>query len=514
MRAPSAHAKAQERIWVYDPHEYGSAEFASAEHLLARGYGPGGAHTLGYLPPGYGERSCTAITYTGDRHETIAAPTRGGKSVSGAVVRLLEHLGSAIVVDIKDGELARITARYRRDVLGQRVSIIDPHDIVASELGFVPAMLNPLQGIDIEDDDAFDRTFMLADACVVPDGHGESHWSAEAAALIAGLSLYEIDQGEGTLGGVRATLNLPREGFEDTIARMMDSDSHLVRAAGGRIDNKAERELSGVVSTAHRNTHFLESTRLAASLSSSHINLAGIGENTTLYIVLPARYIGTAKGWLRILVSTLIYSITALKHKPSLPVMFLLEEMAALERMRIIEQSFGLMAGYGLQLVAIVQDFTQLKDIYGTRWESFIANSASVQCFGTNDRFTAEYLSALCGDASAEKLSEASINVRASLFGAPDYKGWRDGTSQRRLITPDELMSLHPAVQLIKLAAARPSVCYRPVYFLEKRFRDRRGLPLYDIHPHHAGKPIPQAHDFEAPGLDLGGLLEGYLRVG
>ncbi len=84
----------------------------------------------------------------------------------------------------------------------------------------------------------------------------------------------------------------------------------------------------------------------------------------------------------------------------------------------------------------------------------------------------------------------------------------------RRLIAPDELMSLHPSVQVIALAAARPVIGYRPVYFLEKRFREKRGRPLYDIHPSRAGQPITRAVDFTAPGLALGALLGDYLSVG
>ena len=84
----------------------------------------------------------------------------------------------------------------------------------------------------------------------------------------------------------------------------------------------------------------------------------------------------------------------------------------------------------------------------------------------------------------------------------------------RRLITADELMSLHPSVQVIALAAARPVIGYRPVYFLEKRFRDRCGKPLYDIHPSRAGLPVTRAVEFTAPGLALGALLGDYLSVG
>jgi hypothetical protein len=44
---------------------------------------------------------------------------------------------------------------------------------------------------------------------------------------------------------------------------------------------------------------------------------------------------------------------------------FLLDEFAALGRLEAVERAMGLMAGYGLQLRPILQDMSQLKDLYG-----------------------------------------------------------------------------------------------------------------------------------------------------
>ncbi|WP_172332129.1 type IV secretory system conjugative DNA transfer family protein [Mangrovicoccus sp. HB161399] len=504
----------QRRLWSFDPDSHGSARWAEPAHLSARGYGPFGRHTLGYLPASDARQGAVPVTYNGDRHELIVAPTRGGKGVSGAIPRLLEHPGSVIVLDIKDGELALITALYRRDVLGQNLVLIDPFDVVASQLGLPRSTFNPAAHIEPFADDAFDDAMLLADSLVIPDGGSESHWSGEAASLIAGLALHASEHGTASLGAVRQLLNASRDEFRATIDQMLASPFDLVKAAGGRIDNKEERELSGVISTAHRNTHFLESRPLADCLSGQSFEPKTIGENTSIYIVLPARRIATARRFLRVLIGALISAITTLPKKPSSPVMFLLEEMATLERMAIIEQAVGLMAGFGMQFVMVVQDFTQLKDLYKNRWESFLANSALIQCFGTNDRFTADYLSALCGQTSLHQLSLDSAYERGRLLGDPAFRSASDSSMPRRLITSDELMSLHPSVQVIALAAARPVIGYRPVYFLERRFRDQRGRPLYDIHPSRAGQPITRAVDFTAKGLALGALLGDYLSVG
>lgn len=501
------------RTWSYDPDAHGSAFWADAPYLASRGYGPWGHHLLAYLPASHRGEGAVPVTYGGDRHELIVAPTRAGKGVSGAVPRLLDHPGSAVVLDVKDGELTLITAQYRAEQLGQDVLIIDPYDVVCSRLGCTPARFNPVGDIDLDGDEAFDEAIQVADACVIPDGHGESHWSGEAASLIAGFTLQEAEFG-GTLADVRDALNRDAESFAAYVTHMATSPYKLVRAAAGRIMNKVDRELSGVISTAHRNTHFLESGKLAASLSASDIDLTRIGSDVTIYIVLPARRIRAAKRWLRILLASFINAITALPEKPAVPIMVVLEEMATLERMAIIEQSFGLMAGYGLQLVAVIQDFTQLRDLYRERWETFIANAASVQCFGTNDYFTAHYLSQLCGQTSTEYLSYQSAEIRASLLGDPGYRSQGDAVFGRPLISADELMSLHPSVQFIKLAASRPVMAYRPVYYLDKRYRDRKDQPLYTIHPNHAHRPLERGIDFTKRGLDLGAILSGHLGVG
>ncbi len=63
--------------------------------------------------------------------------------------------------------------------------------------------------------------------------------------------------------------------------------------------------------------------------------------------------------------------------KPDPPCLFLLDEMGAMGRLDPVIDAFGLLAGSGLQLWPIFQDFSQAKTIYGERWQTFIANAAA-----------------------------------------------------------------------------------------------------------------------------------------
>lgn len=381
-----------------------------------------------------------------------------------------------------------------------------------------PARLNPLDDVRPGNTDFVDDALLRADALVIPSER-EPFWSDEARALLMGLVLYVAaepkEAGRRTLVRVRDLISLPPGEFSHLLEGMGQSGNPFVRRAGGRMLGKADREFSSVLSTAQQNTHFLESPRLCASLERSDFSFARLGNGrTTIYLVLPVTRLATHARWLRLMLSSAIAAVAGLPARPDPPVYMLLEEMAALGKLDILENAYGLMAGLGIQLHGIAQDLTQLHALYGNRWQTFIANSGATQIFGTRDPMTAEFASKLCGSGTVESLTEDTAARRSSLFCDPDWLSRDDAIHQRPLITPDEVMTMHPAAQLLILASTNPVSAFKPAYFLDRRFRDRAGRPLYDPHPDHAETPGPPAVDFTRPGLDLGRLLSQYITTG
>ena len=100
------HNPAPSRIYRADPHVHGSAQWATKAHLNARGYDENGRIFLGYGLPEHNKARSFAISTSTTRHGTILAPTRGGKGISFVVPHCLDHQGSLVVLDIKDGENA------------------------------------------------------------------------------------------------------------------------------------------------------------------------------------------------------------------------------------------------------------------------------------------------------------------------------------------------------------------------------------------------------------------------
>src|SRR5260370_23488985 len=141
----------------------------------------------------------------------------------------------------------------------------DPFGVVVAE--GERRSYNRVALIDTKLDDALDDASLLAEMLVLTEGRGalypdQAFWNDEARALLTGLILHaaaSTDPKERTLIHVRELLTLPPDGFANLLRDMQASQAaqHLVARAATRHLQKADRERSGVVSTAQIHTHFL-----------------------------------------------------------------------------------------------------------------------------------------------------------------------------------------------------------------------------------------------------------------
>lgn len=525
------------RIYQRDHDVHGSSQWATREHLKARHYGENGRIFLGYSPAEHTKARAFAISTSTTQHGLVIGPTRNGKGVCFTIPHCLNHAGSLIAMDIKDGEMALITARYRRDVLGHDVILFDPWDRVASKLDMPNSAFNPLDFLDPNDDEFVDNAFIIADAMTLNENAREPFWSDEARSLKAGLLMYvktaplpllPVPSKGRSLGQMRAMLNLGPKAFKDMVAGefgteedgtvklitpgMAQSRNEHVRAAASRIMNKAERERSGILSTAQSNTHFLESPKVQQALNRSDFDPKTLENgNTSIYIIMPTDKHDTHNRLLRLLIAITLITASRFKTKPDPPISFILEEANALGHMQKVTSAYGLLAGQGVQMITVWQDLNQMAERY-KNWQSMVANSGFLVCVGTRDIFTAEYLSKMCGMTTIEHLSEESAATRGGLFSDPEYFSRNDGLYKRALITPDEIMTMHPSAQLILLAHAHPVTAYKTAYFLDRHYRDIQGKPIYDTHPHYADQPLMPSVSFTKTGLDIGVILDEVLN--
>ena len=450
---------------------FGSAEWADLAHLQEHDLVGKSGLALGVYQDGKGERF--PLHYTGDRHLLTCAPTRSGKGVAAIVPNLLTYRGSVLVLDPK-GENALITADRRGKGtasipgLGQEVYVVDPWGIT----GQPQARINPMDWLRGSDEDIAENAMILADSIIMESNHADAFWSEEAKALLMGLVLYvalEEPESRRTLGRVRDIIVLPQDEFNAMLLRMGDSKNPVVRSTAARTDAKDSRLLSSVLASLQSHTHFLDSERVRASLSASDFSFADLkAGNMSVYLVLPADRISTFDRWLRLLIQqALTINARNIAEQPKLPVLFILDEMAALGKLSMLRQAYGLMAGYGMQLWGIVQDLSQLESLYGDGWQTFISNSGALQYFGSRDVKTAEYFSKLCGMQTIEKqnLSNSISHMISGHGGSSEGESITTDTLQRPLMFSDELMMMRDGKQVVLVDNFNPVPGYKVPWF-------------------------------------------------
>lgn len=485
------------------PTSFGSAQWADFALLRDAGMLGSDGFMLGEFvdrrPDGQLRRS--PLSYAGDRHLLTVAPTRSGKGVSSIIPNLLSYQGSVFVIDPK-GENALVTARRRGNGggdgniagMGQKVFLLDPWNIAAGKLGITPARFNPLDWIRTGDPDAAENALLLADALVPEENRsgGENRfWDEEAKAFLTGLILYvATDPKEARhrhLGRVRDILVMDEDSLMEVLNRMVNHPNPVVVSTAQRTVGKDPRLRSNVITGTQSHTHFLDSPRIRASLEATDVSFDNLKRSgISIYLILPADRLKTFDRWLRLLVQqAIMVNARNIQEKPDRPVLFLLDEMAAIGKLTSVEQAYGLMAGFGMQLWGIVQDLSQLERIYGKGWQTFISNSGVIQYFGSRDKMTAEYFSHLCGVTTVivRNLSWAfgrvtgwSSGVSSGSKGGSTYTSGNSGgdnatqtaaynESQRKLAYPDELMVLKGHRQIVFIENLNPVSADKIVWY-------------------------------------------------
>ena len=391
------------------------------------------------------------------------------------IPNLLAAERSVLVIDPK-GENARIAGEARQRF--GTVHVLDPFEVS----GHPSAAYNPLDRLTPDSLDLGEDAASLTEALVMdPPGQvTEAHWNEEAKAILGGLIMFCVcheDRDRRSLATVREYLTLPPEKLRALLELMQDSDEAggLIARAANRFLGKADREAASVLSNAQRHTHFLDSPRIARCLARSDFAFADLRHRiTSVFLVLPPNRMDAYSRWLRLLVSQALQDIARDAERPQsasegrserlkTPALFLLDEFAALGRLEAVERAMGLMAGYGLQLWPILQDMSQLKDLYGERAGTFIANAGVQQVFGVNDFETAKWLSQMMGQETA--------GFQTDSFKPGDGPSFSNNLTGRDLLTPDEIMQLRPENQLLRVQGQATAVAQKLRYYADPEFK-------------------------------------------
>jgi type IV secretion system protein VirD4 len=378
-----------------------------------------------------------------DRHIVTVAGSRAGKGRSMILPNLALYRGAVVVVDPK-GENATLTAA-RRAALGQKVVVLDPFGVADVPLD-LRGSFNPFDFLDTGKPSIVDDASLLAEALAPTGADKDAHWDESARTLLRALILHLVTTHkaptlktlrrflmEGDAEGFAAdceahpdeALVSARDYLLVAMSRNAAFDGAIAGMAATMLTTGYE-ERGSVFSTAARHTSFLDSLELAETINASNFapdDLKNSAHGVSVYLCLPAHRIGTHGRWLRLMIAGFLSSLYQNLTPPasSAPVLFVLDEFAALGRMDVIEKAAGYAAGFGVKLWAILQDLAQLKALYPQSWETFLGNAGVLQFFGVSDRETTEFASKLAGDIETRRtVRNVSENAGESANTPPD----------------------------------------------------------------------------------------------
>lgn len=426
-------------------------------------------------------------TYNSDKHVLMIVANRSGKGVSYILPSLLSYQGSVFVTDPK-GENASISAKYRA-TLG-KVCVIDPWGVAQGEAKQHRINFNPLHVlIQRGEERLYADAQALAGAMIVASGDQRNdHWNQSAEQLLTALIAHVCTAPDIEQRDMVTVRNLLMHNFfpeidpqsqegsgTSTLERMMANlaCNHNIAAEAAALWNTPENERGGIISSARKQTQFLDEPHLAQSLrdSESQIDFADWKRGVmSCYLCAPAPYIERYARWLRVVITSAMDSMIRELSPPPLPVQFILDELAFLGRLPVVEASFGLSAGYGVQVWAIFQDIGQMRDLYKERAPTFWNNAGVRIAFAAHDHDTAEYIGKHLGTAT---VTTTSVNNSGQSYNQ----------HARPLLNPDEVSRIYAretGKALIFLDSIKPLEVTRVLHFKDEPFRSRAEMLKVD----------------------------------
>ena len=427
------------------------------------------------------------VSYIGERHLLTVAPTGSGKGSCAIIPNLLTLLDRSIICVDPKGQNAAVTKRARA-MDGKPVYFLNPFN----EHGLGTAQFNPLAHLYIDSPNIVGDVASLAEALIVTEGK-DPHWSNSARDLVSALILYLIETkgSDATLPMMRQLLTQNEKNFLRTIVDMCHSPRAFISQPAERFKDSTD-EIKNVISSAITQTKFLDDPAIAHTLGGSDFKMMDFKRAPgTLYIILPSRFIAAYARFFRLIVVSALDQLTS--RPGGVRTLFMLDEFAQLGHLSAIENAFGLARGYNVQLWPFVQDLNQLKDTYGDKWQTLVANAGLVQWFTPNDTFTAEYLSKRIGKTT---VSSTSTNTSTSLGeskgpGGPGMSGNKSRSENTGevgvdFLSPQDLFELPDYFQILTLAGLKyPILAWRDHYY-EWEGTLKTILELCDPDPFHA----------------------------
>lgn len=399
----------------------------------------------------------------GSSHGIVFAGSGGFKTTSVTIPTALKWGGGLVVLD-PSNEVAPMVLEQRKGA-ARFIRILDPKE---PETGFNALDWIGRFGGTKEEDIASVASWIMSDSGG-PRGVRDDFFRASAlqllTALIADVCLSgHTDQEHQTLRQVRSNLAEPEPKLRERLQEIYDnSNSDFVKENVAAFVSMTPETFSGVYANAVKETHWLSYTNYAALVSGSTFSTDALADGKTdVFINVDLKTLETHPGLARVIIGSFLNAIYNRDGEVKGRALFLLDEVARLGHMRILETARDAGRKYGITLTMIYQSIGQMRETYGGRdaASKWFESASWISFAAINDPDTADYISKRCGMTTVE------IDQVTRSFQAKGTSRTRSKQlAARPLIQPHEVLRMRADEQIVFTAGNPPLRCGRAIWF-------------------------------------------------
>ena len=455
---------------------HGAARFANTAEIRKAGLlDPKGGLEKTIL---VGKKNGRYLTYGGYQFVILAAPTRSGKGVGIVVPNCLNYSDSLVVLDIK-GENFDITSGFRAKH-GQKVYLFAPFD----EAG-VTHRYNPLEYISDDPAQRLGDIDAIGTALYSGGNQNDKFWSENAKDLFRGLCLFVLERKDlpKTFGEILRQASgkgkpLKEYIFEE-LKKAQDAGHPFSNACIdclNRVLSNSENTLAGIVATFGTPLLIFQNPRVDLATSANDFDLREVRrERMSIYFKMPPNKLKEGSVLVNLFFDQLLNLNTrvlpsqdkTLKHQ----CLVLLDEMTSIGKVAMIAQAVSYMAGYNMRLLTIIQNKSQLEDVYGKAGAlTLLSNHALMVMYAPSPtvQSDAQEYSEMLGYETVKNRSRTS-SMNSSSTSTSDQR--------RALMLPQEIRELGQTREIVSLENCKPILCDKIRYYEDPDFTCRANLP-------------------------------------
>ncbi len=398
----------------------------------------------------------------------VVAPTGSGKTTAIAVPNLLEWTGSGVFNDLK-GELYRLTAEYRREVLHNQCFLWAPTDVHQQS-----ACYNPFFYVSQNPDWRIRDLQLIAETLIPANKIGERFWYQSSRDLFLMIALYCFEtKGMATLAEIHDVSKQAYffEWFESELAEHDADFSKGLKQNAHSILGADEKTQRNILKDFHTRMSLFNDPTVSLATTKNDFDFRVLRrQKISIYIHIPDADQERLSPLLTLFWTQLIHAMTDTEPQANEPygVLALMDEFGNMARINKLKAGISFMRSYRMRCLIIVQYLGQIVSTYGREDAKGFLNSKVKIAFALNDLEDAQFFSKALGTQTV-KVSSSTTNS-----GHGDQPGSRSHTvnyRSRALMTPDELMQLSHKKEIIIIEAKPPVKADKCYWFKAPAYR-------------------------------------------